>query len=346
MPYSLDKFSRVIVIQTAFLGDVVLTLPLLQKIKDKCPNSELILITTKIASTLAESCKAVDKVVIYDKRGSDRGWKGIKEIAGRFNDNIDTCVISAHRSYRSSLLQMFIKPRLSVCFDNTSLKFLYKRKIKYYNHLHEIDRNLFLLKAFNLEFSETSLSNVPLEFRQSDNEFVDKTLLELGIDLSKPLIALAPGSVWETKRWKDYHYSKLSQMIINSGAECITIGAAQDEELCKTITEDSGCKSVCGRFSLPQTLIFLKKCRLLVSNDSAPVHFAGLVNCPVIAIYGPTSPIFGFSPRGNKDVVLYNEELFCSPCRIHGGKKCPIGTHVCMTSITPEMVYDGILKTL
>lgn len=131
-----------------------------------------------------------------------------------------------------------------------------------------------------------------------------------------------------------------------NGYSAVLIGSESDKSLCGRIALNSGDISFAGDFSLPQTLYFLSLCSLTITNDSAPTHFAGLVKCPTITIFGPTSPIFGFTPRGNNDKVIEIKDLDCRPCAIHGGKICPKNTHECMKSISPELVFKEALEIL
>jgi len=157
-------------------------------------------------------------------------------------------------------------------------------------------------------------------------------------------VAIAPGSVWATKRWKKEFFIELSSMINNNGLKAVLIGSKDDSELCKEIATQSNSLSIAGEASIPQTISFLQNAKAIVTNDSAPTHFAGLAGCPCITIFGPTSPIFGFAPRGENDVVIQDESLKCKPCKIHGSDKCPVGTHECMINISPEMVFRKLEK--
>ena len=101
-----------------------------------------------------------------------------------------------------------------------------------------------------------------------------------------------------------------------------------------------------GRLTLLQSAELLRRCRVVVSNDSAPVHLAGGVGAPVIAIFGATSPAFGFAPRGPRDVVVETHGLPCRPCAIHGGDRCPERHFACMEKIHPFQVLEQVRQFL
>lgn len=336
---NLRDFNNIAIIQTAFIGDVVLTMPLVQAIRNENLNCRITFITTPQASEIPELCKAVDDVVVLDKRNKHKSISSLIGFANHLNKNKFDLWISAHRSFRTSVISMFINSKFKVGFANSSFGIVYNKKIPYINEMHEIERNLELISIFNSK-SNVNLKDVSLNLNVS-NFTTDITL-----DAKKNYVVIAPGSVWETKKWRKENYIDLCKMLISSGTKVILSGSKLDIDLCNEIAAKSGAVSIAGKTNIEQTLLLIKSAKLLITNDSAPTHFAGLMNTPVITIYGPTSPIFGFAPRSDIRMVIRNEELKCSPCRIHGSEKCPINTHECMKSITPEFVFSESNKLI
>ncbi|MCX6155300.1 MAG: glycosyltransferase family 9 protein [Candidatus Kapabacteria bacterium] len=347
--YMIDfaELRNIVVFQTAFLGDIVLSLPLVQTLKNLLPNSTITFVSSPIALQILNYSEAIDKVIIFDKRNSHKGLKGIKILSDEIKSLKPDLILSPHRSMRSSLVNYFAKPKYSVSFNTSSLSFLYDKKVKYHTNLHEIDRNLSLLSPFinNDDFSANklirNLSDVKIRVSKEDIDFVQNILRENNVDTDN-FVTLSPGSVWETKKWPKENYIDLCILLTKQGFSPVLTGSAADSELCEGIADKSGAINLSGMTTLIQSIVLLKLSRALISNDSAPAHLAGLVACPVIMIYGPTSPIFGFYPRGTKDIVLQDEKLECRPCAIHGGRKCPLGHFNCMKNISPEMVIDNL----
>jgi heptosyltransferase II len=334
----IKQFKNIAIIQTAFIGDTALAIYLAAAVKKFNLNSNITFISTPAASSILKCSKDIDNIIEYDKRKSDKGLKGIKNIAKELIlKNID-CIIAPHRSLRTTLLTYYTKPVYSIGFDVNSFSFLYNKRIKYYRHLHEIDRNYELLKAFS-DISINSFKNIKpnLNFSTDVKKFVNDLINNID---SKKIILFAPGSVWETKRWNEDYFAELGRLLKKGGWEVILIGSLQDKELCYRISDKSKVINLAGVTTLPQTTYLLSLSKLLITNDSSPIHLAGLVNCPVIAIFGPTSPMFGFAPRGENDIIIENNTLKCKPCAIHGGRKCPLGTLKCMNSIKPEFVLE------
>jgi heptosyltransferase-2 len=163
------------------------------------------------------------------------------------------------------------------------------------------------------------------------------------------LVAIAPGTIWNTKRWLKERYAELAARLADERYEVMLIGGEEDEALCREIKELSGSSrvySTAGALSTLQSAELLRRCKLLITNDSAPLHFAVAVGTPVVAIFGATVPEFGFAPYGKHDTVVETLGLPCRPCSIHGGRECPIKTFECMNAITVEKVYRRVEEVL
>lgn len=336
--------SHIAILQTAFIGDVVLTFPLAQVLKNAYPECKITFITTPQSYELAKTCIAIDNVIKFDKRNNHKKFIKIIKFAKELNTLNFDYIITPHRSFRSSFLVSRLKNCTKIGYKNASLSLIYDYKIDYVSHYHEIERNLEFLQFFP-NAKALNLTEVETKFTDDDINFISTITNEYNIDFNR-LIVIAPGSVWATKRWKKEYYTMLSDKLIKKGYQVVLTGSKQDMDLCNFIAESSNCINLAGITNIPQTLYLIGKSKLVITNDSAPTHFAGLMNTPIITIFGPTSPIFGFAPRSDKSKILRNEELKCSPCRIHGSEKCPIGTHECMISITPNMVFAAAEELL
>jgi heptosyltransferase-2 len=337
---NIKDFKNIAILQTAFIGDVVLTLPLAQIIRKFNPDCKITFITTPQSAGIPGVCAAIDEVGILDKRNEFRGIGGIFRFVKSIQNKGFDLWFCPHRSFRSSLISLLMNNTLKIGFQNSSLHNVYDYKAGYIIHFHEIERNLELLKPFGLE-SAIELKDVQTQISTEDTEITSRM-----IDKLNNYVVIAPGTVWETKKWKEEHFAKLINKFTEIGIDCVLTGSAADKSLCDRLSSKIGALSLAGMTNIPQTLRIIELSSLVITNDSAPTHFAGLMNTPVITIYGPTSPIFGFGPRSDFSLIIRNENLKCSPCRIHGSKKCPLGTHECMKSISPEMVFNSAKKIL
>lgn len=320
----IKSIKKIAVLQTAFLGDIALSLPLFQELK-RLTNSSLCLITTPLGAEIGSVSPFIDEIIVYDKRGKHKGLKGIKDLSKLIKSKGFELGISLHRSFRSSLLFYLTDIPFTIGYNTSSLSFLYRKKNKYFSNLHEIQRNLSFIKHF--------FDDYDLHYPKPKVE-----LPELKVKLPESFIVIAPGSVWKTKRWLPSHFNELVKLFEKDGKNIILLGGKADSHICKKVRAGTNAIDLSGSFSIPESISIMSKAELIITNDSAPTHFAYLSNTPTLTIYGPTSPIFGFAPVGKYDRVV-SKYLECSPCEIHGSNKCPIGTHECMTSITPEEVF-------
>jgi heptosyltransferase-2 len=163
------------------------------------------------------------------------------------------------------------------------------------------------------------------------------------------MIALAPGTVWNTKRWPAERFAELARKLDGEGYTVALVGGAEDRPLCDAIVSAAAPARIftaAGALSLLRSAELIRRCQLLVSNDSAPMHLGVAVGTPVVALFGATVPEFGFAPYGPKDLVVEIRGLSCRPCSSHGGARCPINTFDCMLRISADRVAATALGIL
>ena len=337
------SFNKILVIQTAFIGDAILTLPLIQALKLNYPKSSIDVIVVPRTTEIFTNHPAISKIIQYDKRGGDRGLKGLLQLRNKLNAQNYDLVIVPHRSLRSALLAWLLRPKISIGFDRSAGRWLFKKIIRYDSSIHEIERNLSLLGPLKLP----TVANVLPRLYPSnqDMHIIDSILIEYGLNQYKNILALAPSTIWNTKRWPADRFAAVCKQIVSENIAIVLIGGKEDDGLCKEIMRIAQAKNVftvAGKLSLLQSAELIRRCKVLISNDSAPMHIAVAIGTPVVAIFGATIPQYGFAPRGPHDVVVETNGLKCRPCSIHGGNICPIKTFECMLSITPEVVVNKL----
>jgi heptosyltransferase II len=345
----LRSYSSILLVQTAFIGDVVLAFPTAQALREAHPTARIGLLTTPAAAPLARCMAAIDEVIVFDKRKSQSGLRGIFAAAQAVSGY--ECVISAHRSLRTSLVVWLAKllgaTQHTTGFATASAAWLYDAQVEYPAHKQEVERVLALLAAFadSAEIFGSTNADASITFTLPEKDL--QAALELVDSIGgEGFIAIAPGSVWATKRWHEAHCQSVAQTLTERGKRVVLLGGEDDKALCERIAATSGAVSLAGKTSLPQMLAVLQRASVLLCNDSAPLHLANLVGCRVVAVFGPTIPAFGFAPRGERDTVLEDEGLACRPCSSHGAHECPLGTHECMRNVTPERVIEALLRDL
>ncbi|TFB10467.1 lipopolysaccharide heptosyltransferase II [Candidatus Marinimicrobia bacterium MT.SAG.2] len=333
--------KRVLILQTAFLGDVVLATPMAESIKNLHPEWEVDFLTTPESAALLENNPNISRILTYDKNKSERGVKGFLSKISEIEAGAYDIALIPHRSIRSAALVRFAGIPQRVGFDKSAGYFLFTERVKYENELHEVERNLKLVESLNLSVSKVKPRLYPSSNDLKKSEKILKSSAKLK---NRPIIAIAPGSIWPTKRWPIDNYIELAGMLVKDGFGVVVLGGEKDKALFKKISME-GVEVFAGTTTLLESAALLKKCEALVTNDSAPLHFAVAVDTPVVAIFGATAPKFGFYPYNSDDIVI-ERELPCRPCAIHGGMKCPIGTFECMLDIGAEEVFNNVKKRI
>jgi heptosyltransferase II len=321
----------VLVIQTAFLGDVVLTTPLLTVLAGRYGPVDVV--TTPAAASLLEQHPSVRDVFRYDKHGADRGLKGMRRLGRQLRRGGYARVYLPHRSVRSAALGLWSGAPERIGFADSPAAITYTKRVPRPQGGHEVERLLSLAGMMPGE----SVPPVSLELAPTDQAAAGSWLASHNV--GPDFVALAPGSVWGTKRWS--HYGELAARLDRS---TVVVGSAEDAPLGEAIVAASGGRAVnaAGALTLRGSAALLQRAAALVTNDSAPLHLATAVGTPIVAIFGPTVPEFGFGPRRPGDVTLGHQDLPCRPCSKHGPQVCPLGHHRCMRDLSVDAVLAAL----
>jgi heptosyltransferase-2 len=330
----------------------VLALPLVQALKQHDATISITVVATPTSAGVLRNHPAVDHIVEYDKRRRHRGVAGIRALARTLAGLRFDVALIPHRSLRSALVVRLAHIPRRIGFANSAGRFLFTDRVPYVRNAHEIRRNLNLLEPLGVDVTvaQSPTPALPSVYPSAaDEAIVDRWIEDRHREDPAyppgPMVGLAPGSIWFTKRWPLEYYIELARRLRDEGHGIALLGGPDDVALCAELEAaigHTGVLNACGSLSLLQSASLMRRCALVVANDSAPMHLAVAVDTPVVAIFGPTVPAFGFAPLGERDVVVETMGLTCRPCGAHGGKSCPIGTFECMKAITPERVLREV----
>jgi heptosyltransferase-2 len=328
------------VVQTAFLGDVVLTTPLLEVLAAR--HGPVDVVTTPAAAALLETHPAVRRVWRYDKRGREAGLAGLRRLAASLRAEGYARAVLPHRSWRSGALAVWAGIPERIGFDDAPARLTYTTRVARPHGGHEVERLLALAGGAGSgeRGAEGTAPPVRLGLTDADRAAADRWLAEAGI--APGFVALAPGSIWGTKRWPGY--GELAARLVAGGREVVVVGGAEDAKLADEVVAAGSGKiaSAAGVLALRASAALISRAGVLVTNDSAPLHLATATGTRVVAIFGPTVPAFGFGPRGPLDRVVEHPGLDCRPCSPHGPQACPLGHHRCMREVGVEAVVEAV----
>lgn len=329
-----------LVVQTSFLGDVVLTTPLISHLARSGPVD---VVTTPASAPLLAGNPAVRRVVPYDKRGDDGGATGLMRIAARVRaEDQHAVAYLAQGSVRSAALAIMAVHRRRIGFDTSAGRWLYTRQVTYRPEQHHAERLLRLALGQDARIPPERLT--PSLFPAEEDRAAVDLLLDSHAASEERLIALAPGSVWATKRWPGF--PALAKSLASRG-RIVIVGGEGDRELAAAISPAApGSVDATGQLGLLASAELIRRCALLVTNDSLPQHLASAMGTPTVTVYGPTIQGFGFGPLAPRSVAVGHEFLTCRPCHPHGPPECPLGHHLCMRDLAESQVRDRALRVL
>jgi heptosyltransferase-2 len=325
--------SPALVLQTSFIGDVVLTTPLIAHLATRGPVD---VVTTPASAGLLANNPGIRRLIAYDKRGGDRGLAGLRRVAGQVRaETRDAVAYCVQGSWRTAALAVAAGFSTRVGFDTSHGRWLYTIRVPYRRDRHHAERILRLAQPGLVEVSGDP-PRPDLHPGAAERDAVDALLREAHF-AGEPLIGLAPGSIWATKRWP--YFAGLARLLSARG-RIVVVGSSADRAPADEIlaaTNGAAIDAV-GRLTLLASTELIRRCGLLVTNDSAPQHLASAMGTRTLTVFGPTVPGFGFGPLAPRSGTAGHPALPCRPCHPHGPPVCPLGHWRCMRDLTAETV--------
>lgn len=315
---------KILLVQTSFLGDVVLSTPLIRALRLLYPQSELWLLTTPAARALVERDPEIAGVLTFDKRGSERGVGGLFRKAAELRAHGFSRVYSLHRSARTAVLLWLARIPERIGFHSSRLKFLYTRLETRLTGEHDVLRNLSLLT------SEAPPQGFDAELRLFAPQPQELQGPARELALHGGYVALFPGSVWKTKRWQWQGFRDVAKHFLALGTRVVVLGSPEEREVAERVSEGLAVDNRAGEAGIAEAMALVQHAALVVCNDSMALHLASAFKRPTVTVFCATSPSFGFGPWRSPAKVVEVSGLACKPCRRHGSQSCPTGTEACM----------------
>ena len=331
-----------LIIQTAFIGDTILTTPLIAELATRGPVD---IVTTPVSATLLQNNPALRRIFVFDKRGAQRGIGGVWDMAriirrhrAQHAAGVNrTIAYLAQGSTRSAALAVLAGAHERIGFATSPARSMYTKRVPYIENQHHAAR-LWLLAFPNEQRAEPRAERLRPRLYPGAAEKAAVNDLLREHDVMGPFVALAPGSVWATKRWP--YYPEVARRV-SARLPVVVIGGSDDQAqadaIAKVVAPDRFVSAV-GRLSLLASAELIGRAAAIVSNDSSPTHMASAMGTPTITIFGPTVPDFGFGPLAPRSATLGHATLECRPCDRHGPQRCPLGHWRCMRELGVDEV--------
>lgn len=330
--------QKFLVIQTAFIGDVVLATGLLEKLHSCYADAQIDILVRNGNEALFNNHPYINEVLVWQKK--TQKYKHLLQTLKKIRSKNYDVVINAQRFAATGFLTAFSNAKLTIGFDKNPFSFLFTQKIRHHfsndnvNTIHEIERNHLLIASF----TDDVPSKPKLYPSKADYASVEAYK-------QQPYIVIAPTSVWFTKQFPAEKWITFINTLPNH-YNIYLIGAPSDKQACNAIQQSTSHPNVinlAGQLQFLQSAALQKDAVMNYVNDSAPMHFTSAVNAPTTAIYCSTLPSFGYGPLSdNRFIVEVEEKLPCRPCGIHGKKTCPLGHYNCANKIRNEQLLVGL----
>lgn len=336
------KPSRILILQTSYLGDTILSTPVIAGVHRLYPKAGIWMMTTPAGTGLVEYDPLLAGVLAFDKRHQAAGLSGLLRTGRALRRMRFDRVYALQRSYRTALTLLASGIPHRTGFQNAKLAFIFHaRQVRRPND-HDVLRNLSLLAGeASLQTFDTRLRLFP-----PPAERLGPQTTRLLAD-GQPMAILVPGSAWPTKMWHWGHYRDVAAHFLSQGYAVVLLGGPEDREVNRKVADGLPVVDLAGTTSVGEAMAIVRQARLMVCNDSMALHMASAFGIPCVAVFCATCPSFGFGPWQNpRAVVVEKKGLGCKPCARHGGKTCPTGTRACMEALLPAEVIAAADRAL
>jgi heptosyltransferase-2 len=318
--------NKILIIQTASIGDVILATPIVEKLHFHYPKALIDFLVKRGNESLFESHPFLHHVLVWDK--SKNKYSNLLGVLTFIRNQKYDCVINVQRYTSSGLITVYSGAKLKIGFDKNPFSLLFNKRVTHIirqGKQHEVERNLGLIRSItdNTPFPVKLYPSLEEDAKMSQYKTVG-------------YITISPASLWFTKQFPVEKWIEFICLIKNN-IRIYFLGSTNDYEKCEQIIKLSGygnSLNLCGKLSFLESASLMKEAKMNFMNDSAPMHLASAMNAPTTAIFCSTIPDFGFGPLAeNSWVVETSEKIDCRPCGLHGFDQCPKKHFKCALTI-------------
>ncbi len=365
------QFQRILLIKPSAVGDVIHTLPVLAKLRQRYPAARIDWLLTPAIAELIGHHPALSNVVLFDRGALARDWRGwLAGLGGMLADLWRTrydLVLDLHGQFRSAVLTMATHAPVRIGFDrpHSGPRSPLDRRLiaDAYRHgwtgtregawlaythriplprsdVHAVDRYLWLTPILGLNEGPADF-HVPIP--ASSESRIEALLSRYGVR-SQSFAVLVPGTIWPTKHWHIEGFAAVARYLRGTGRAVVLAGSAGERERCQAVAQLApGALDLSGQTTLSELAALIRRAEVCVTNDSGSMHLTVALNRPVVSVFGPTDELWIGPYRRPEAVVRAPKE--CAPCYFRQLSACP-HNHACMRDVTPGMVIEGLERVL
>lgn len=346
--------DRILILQTAFLGDLILSTSFFHAVRKKHPDSIIHLVCNSGTEQVLDGNPDINLVIPMDKKRIKKSFFSFISFVKKLRSEKYNIVYAAHFSFRSTLLSYFTGAKTRVGYTESGFSFLHTKTMNRPRlGPHEVEKLFSLLYETQSDYP-TDRDRRPFLFlnqKDLDSFEIASQTMKIG---DSGYILIAPSSLWETKRLPEEKFVSILSLLLRKRKETvILIGSKADEKIEERIQqllkieplkekERSRLLSLIGKTTLGELAVWIRNAKAIISNDSSPIHFASAFDVPTVMIYGATIPAFGYSTLSTKQRIIEVKDLNCRPCGIHGGNSCPKSHFRCMLDQDPLKIFNSL----
>jgi len=334
--------QNILVIKISAIGDVILSIPSLRAIREKFPIANIKALVGLKSRNSLKGCPYVNDVIVCDFDGKDKGLLGLLKLAADLRKYNFDITVDLQNNRKTHILSFLSFAPLRYGYKNGKMSGLLSRGVKEIKKtLDPVDHQFRVLNNLGISSKDKRLELWP---SKEDEEWASNFLASNWTGFRQTIVGINIGSSerWITKRWPIPNYARLCDELSKKfRARVIITGIRKDMEDAKEVFNLTRSKPIisCGKTNITQLAALMKRCKVFVTGDSAPVHVATAIGLPYVALFGPTNPKRHIVPVGEEHVIIY-KNLRCAPCY----KSRCILNYRCMTKISVEEVVNAVGK--
>jgi heptosyltransferase-2 len=333
--------KNILVIKIGAIGDVILAVPSLRAIRSVFPKAFISVLVGTKSRKILKRCPYIDDMIIYDRDGKDKGIKGIFKIAGFIRDKAFDLSIDLQNNRFSHVVAWLGAVVNRYGYNNNKLGFLINKRLEHSKlKVSPVEEQFRVLRKAGINTIGCS-NRLEMWPTKEDFLYIDNFLKNEWVRDNQVLLGLNIGSSWKTKRWPLKCFAKLADMLAVKDIRIVVTGSENEKDLARELMGMTNSKFInaVGKTSINELAALIKKCKVFITGDSAPMHIASSMGTEFIALFGPTDPKRHYEPQ-EKGIVI-RKELNCSPCY-----KAECKNILCMENISVDEVYKKVMERI
>jgi lipopolysaccharide heptosyltransferase II len=342
----MPPYRRILLCRLRFMGDVILTTPLIRQMRRLFPDAHIAYLTDERFAPLLEHNPHLNDIIPVRVSGNDNFFQTVRTTARLMSylrrQEFDL-TIDLFGNPRTALQCWITGAATRVGGDFRGRRRLYTVRVPQDNKLRTAIG--FHWKSFSALGLELGDNRTEVFLSDAERAWAKEYLSSKGVFLNQPIVGFHPGATWPNKRWPAQKFGEVAKHLLREGIQIVITQGPNEREFAEAVAHSAGGASrqliVLDVLNLRQLAAALAQLSVYVANDCGAMHLAVAVGTKTLGIFGPSQPEIWFPyPQGNGHLALV-EPVDCRPCH---KDYCPLGTLACLENLQPARVAKEILQ--